>query len=281
MSTGALIFAHNNDGVDYINLANFAASRITKFLNIPVTLVTDEAQDMDVYPNNNFQSIIKIPSESATSNIKLFHDGILFKTGLKWKNLTRNHVYNLTPYDKTLVIDSDYIINSDVLKPALSRSAEFQIYKECLDLAEWRSTDYFKRVNDQSIPFYWATAFIFEKTPATEALFELIGYIKANWNYFRVLYCIKSPLFRNDFAFSIAIHIMNGKTNGNFATELPGKMTYSLDVDVLHAINDTDMQILLQKKEYKGEYIMTKTSGLDVHVMNKYSLARVIGELND
>lgn len=281
MNTGALIFAHNNEEVDYVKLANYAAGRINKFLDIPVTLVTDKHQPMKSYGDHNFSNIIRIEPESASTNIKMFHDGALFKTGLKWKNLTRNKVYDITPYDRTLVIDSDYIINSSILKPALHRLDEFQIYKESIDIAEWRSNESFKRVNEQSIPFYWATTFIFDKTPTNAALFELITYIKENWTYFRLLYGISSPLYRNDFAFSIAIHMMNGKVDGQFATELPGKMNYSLDVDVLLAAKDNDMQFLLLSPDRKGEYYIAKTSNLDVHVMNKYSLSRVIGEIEN
>jgi len=137
-------------------------------------------------------------------------------------------------------------------------------------------TDEFTRINAYSIPFYWATAFVFEKNTTTEAFFNLVDYIKLNWFYFRTLYSIQSPTFRNDFAFSIAIHIMNGKTNGEFATELPGKMYYSLDKDFVVSINDATIKFLLAKKDYAGEYTVAKTQGLDIHIMNKQSLLRLI-----
>jgi hypothetical protein len=114
-----------------------------------------------------------------------------------------------------------------------------------------------------------------------ENFFNLIEYIKSNWNYFRILYNIVSNTYRNDFAFSIAIHIMNGKTNGNFAVELPGKMIYATDRDILVDAIDNKMKFLVEKKNHFGEYILAKTEGLDVHVMNKYSLDRVItGDTN-
>jgi ribulose bisphosphate carboxylase small subunit len=142
-----------------------------------------------------------------------------------------------------------------------------------MDLAGWRNTDEFERVNMFSIPFYWATAFIFEKNNTNQAFFDLVAYIKTNWNYYRMLYNIDSMLFRNDYAFSIAIHIMGGE---NFVTELPGTMTYTKDTDLLVDITDNQMQFLLEKKDYIGEYIAAKTQGLDIHVMNKFSLSRYI-----
>jgi len=195
---------------------------------------------------------------------------------LSWKNQDRVNIFNLTPYDRTLVIDSDYIINSPVLKSALENNYDFQIYQNSFDLAFERYNEEFQRINQYSIPFYWATVFIFQKNEVNELFFNLISYIKDNWQYFRLLYNISSNLYRNDFAFSIAIHIMSGKTNNNFAIELPGKMVYATDNDILIGAYGNKMKFLTQKKDYLGEYLVTKTTGLDVHVMNKLSLSRFI-----
>lgn len=275
MTNGALIFAHNNTDVDYIKLANFAASRVKKFLDIPVSIVTDGKNWLlEQYPNHEFDKIIKL--ETKDTNKKEFYDGSLSYKKLHWKNITRHQAYNLTPYDKTLVIDSDYIINSSILKFAFEKDELFQIYQKSFDLSGWRDTSYFERINPHSIPFYWATAFVFQKDPIVNAFFDLIAYIKENWSYFRMLYNMGPTIFRNDFAFSIAIHIMNGKTDGEFATPLPGTMTYVQDRDILINIKDTSMNFLVEKKDYLGEYIAAKTADIDVHVMNKMSLSRVI-----
>jgi hypothetical protein len=117
---------------------------------------------------------------------------------------------------------------------------------------------------------------VFEKSFITQTFFDLITYIKQNWLYFRVLYSIEASAFRNDYAFSIAIHIMNGKMSGDFAIELPGSMTYIKDKDILLNIKDNSMNFLVEKKDYLGEYVAAKTTGIDVHVMNKSSLIRVI-----
>lgn len=275
MTNGALIFAHNNPSVDYIKLAVFAARRITKFLNIPVSIVTDsKGWLLKSCPDHPFDKIIEISVEPATH--KLFYDGSISSENLEWKNLTRVRAYELSPYDKTLVIDSDYVINSDVLLSAFDRDEPLQLYSKSIDLAGWRDTTYFTRINPYSIPFYWATVFVFQKNIIMESFFDLVSYIKLNWGYFRVLYNIEATVFRNDIAFSIAIHIMNGKTNGEFATELPGTMTYIQDRDILVNMKDVNMQFLVEKQNYLGEYLAIKTQGIDVHVMNKQSLTRCI-----
>jgi hypothetical protein len=272
MTHGALIFAQNNAVIDYIKMAEFAASRIEKYLDVPVSLVTDTP---DAVTSDVFDKIITIEPTVAHSQ-KTYNDGIAQHQKVDWKNFARSGTYNLTPYDKTLVIDSDYIINSSVLKPAFEREFDLQIYRNSMPLATWRNTLEFTRLSQYSIPFYWATTFIFEKNSTTEAFFNLIEYIKINWTYYRQLYNVASTIFRNDHAFSIAIHLMNNKTNGDFAIELPGTMTYITDRDMLVEIKDNAMQFLVQKERSISEYIPAKTTGIDVHVMNKLSLLRAI-----
>jgi hypothetical protein len=83
--------------------------------------------------------------------------------------------------------------------------------------------------------------------------------------------------YRNDYAFSIAISIMNGgDPDSMFASDLPGKLYYAIDKDIINSINNHECQILVEKESFPGEYIVVKTSNLDVHLMNKYSLERII-----
>lgn len=275
---GAVIFAQNNSSIDYVKLAIFAAKQIKTFLNIPVSIITDSADWMlNAYPKEStiFDQIIKIENTS-TSNQKRFNDGTLSSKFLEWKNLARNSVYELTPYDRTLVIDSDYIINSTALVNAINSDHNFQIYKDCFSVSSWRDTTEFTRINQYSIPFYWATTFIFEKTLEVKSFFNIVDYIKSNWQYFRTLYSIEVPTFRNDFAFSIAIHLMNAKTSGMFAQELPGKIVYISDRDLLISIEDRKMKFLIEKENYLGEYTSVSMRDTDIHVMNKLSLSRFI-----
>ena len=150
MTVGALIFAHNNVAIDYTRLAVFAAQRIKKFLNIPVSIVTDNAEWLEKsYPNHPFDKVIKILSESGSQ--KLFYDGSIASKKLEWKNSTRYRAYDISPYDRTLVIDSDFIINSNTLKIALERDTPFQIYKRSFSLTGWKDTKPYERVNQYRV----------------------------------------------------------------------------------------------------------------------------------
>ena len=44
MSSGVLLFAFNNEQVDYVAQAQYLAKRIRKYLDLPTTLVTDDVE---------------------------------------------------------------------------------------------------------------------------------------------------------------------------------------------------------------------------------------------
>jgi hypothetical protein len=273
MTRGVLIFAQNNSEIDYARISLYAARRVEEHLNVPVSLITDSKDWLlksQPDAKNVFDRIISINSQ--TSQTKKFFDGTLSSKVLTWKNLNRSDCYDLSPYDETLVIDSDYIISSNNLSKIWGNQQDFLIYKDSFDLAQWRDDRSFRYLNQLSIPFYWATAFYFKKNQANRSFFDIVKHIKNNYSYYRALYNIDSSAFRNDFAFSIAINLMGE----SFAGPLPGKLHYSLDRDVLIDINGSSLKLLVEKKNYAGEYIATKTTNLDVHVMNKHSLTRCI-----
>ena len=279
MTRGALIFAQNNSDIDYVQIAIFSAKQVKKHLKIPVTLVTENREYfLATYPEDLslFDNIIDVNSE--LSQKKQFNDGSLTSKMLYWKNFSRSDCYNISPYDETIVIDADFIINSDILSRVWNAPTDFAIYKTSYDLARWRDSKAFKYINQTSAPFYWATVFYFRKSEITNAFFTLVQHIRQNWQYYKSLYSIDSETFRNDFAFSIAIHIFNGGTDGVFATPLPGKLYYTMDKDVLVSVKDNSMKFLVEKQQVHGDYTLLTTSNLDVHVMNKYSLARFINE---
>jgi hypothetical protein len=281
MTQGILIFAFNSDGVDYVKMAILSAKRAKKFLNRPVSLVTDSKKHlMDNFPNDVavFDNIIE--SIDNTTQTKRFYNGSNTFTKYVWKNSNRVDCYTATPYDETLVIDSDFIINSSFLSYVWEQPNEFLIYAKHNDLAGWRNTSEFEFVSEQSIPFYWATVFYFKKSKHNESFFSLIRHIKENWIYFVKLYQLNSTKFRNDIAFSIAIHMMNGFTTGNFATPIANKLTYTLDRDFLIKQNDQSMTFLVQANNSTDTYTLVKTANLDVHVMNKSSLLNIMGEHN-
>ena len=104
-SKGALIFARNNAQIDYIKQAHYSAKRIKKFLNIPTSIVTDSVD----YLKETYKDF----------------DGSGVAKHLQFKNDLRTQSYELTPYDETLLLDSDYIIANSLFKHCFEQDHDF------------------------------------------------------------------------------------------------------------------------------------------------------------
>lgn len=269
MTKGVLIFALN-DGFDYQSVAVIAAKRVATHLQLPVTLVTNVAPSKTVA--DLFDKII-VKSEKLNQT-RTIQDG-LNSTKINWLNFSRYSAYELSPYDETLVIDADYLINTNFLMNCFESNKDFLIYKQSIDISYHRHNPEFEFLNEFSIPFYWATVFYFKKTKLNEIFFKLIEFIRDNWHYYRLLYQISETKFRNDYAFSMAIHLLHGDILSDKFNLIPGKMFYSLDKDILISTTDSSCTILTPKKSSSDEYLVTKINK-DIHVMNKQSILRTV-----
>lgn len=275
MTRGALLIARNNAQIDYIRQAAFNAGRIKRYLDIPVTLLTDNTTIAKKFYSSAFDQIIEIPNEDTFSYRK-YNDGTYFRKSLEFKNNSRSRVYDLSPYDETLLIDTDYIISNDIFKNCFLQKHDFLIYDGGVELSGWRDTREFEYISAVGPKFYWATAVFFRKTTENRIFFDLVKHIQDNWSYYQNLYQITSSLLRNDFVFSIAIHVMNGFTNLNFAKPMPGKLFYSIDRDLLLEYKDDKFFMLIEKENDYGNYSPMRIKGCNLHIMNKFSLDRVI-----
>lgn len=285
MSKGILFFAHNNPQIDYCRMAIITAKYAIKNLNVPVSLITDngtmewakkESLDLSIFDKIILTDDIKLDIRQP----RRYYDGSLSYSKSDFKNGYRSWAYELTPYDKTLVIDVDLLIVNDRLNSVWDTDTDFMINQYSHDLARDRDLFEFTRVSDHGIDFFWATSFYFEKTSWTKAFFGLCQHIVENYEYYRFVYRIDNPLMRNDYVFSIAIHMMGGFSNKINPPSLPCEIYYTLDRDELISVNNLkSFTFLIQKKNYMGEYTLARTNNHNIHIMNKFSINRLEKEL--
>ena len=269
MTSGVLVFAYNNEKINYVEQAKTLASRVSKYLNLPTTLVTDVPIDRGV-----FDEVIVL--EHKISNTKNYNNGATKTEKLKFINDNRVRSFDISPYDQTLLLDSDFILADDKFKHCFNSAYNFMIYKDAYDLAGHRDYREFDNISDSSIEFYWATCVYFTKTPTNKIFFDLLKHIQENYQHYRQVYQIQTPVYRNDHAFSIAIHMMNGFEKSNFANTMPGKLFYTTDRDLVYKIEDDKFWFLLQKEKDLYETMPCYFCGNSVHIMNKFSLGEAI-----
>lgn len=282
MSRGVVLFAQNNHTIDYVKQAVYCAKKIKKHLNLPVAIATDNPEYLkDTFPyySKYVDNIIQLEWYACTQK-RTFKDGTMSTRDLEWRNHNRNTIFDITPFDETLVMDTDFIIGNDILLNAFETDQDFLIYRHITDLNQDRPDEFrFNKISDRSVDMYWATVFYFKKTERTKLFFDLVTHIKENWNFYRLTYQIPMKTYRNDFSFSIAIHILNGFQRTSWPKVLPGKLWFTSDADVLVKMDEEQYTFLLDKKDWLGHYTLGKIKDANIHIMNKFSLDRAISEV--
>jgi len=282
MSKGIIILANNTPEIDYSSIAclcsDFIRHNLSKFDEIALITDTETYTTNRILIDKKFDRVI-IDDYRPFINIRMFKDTTSNTFKSEWKNHGRASVYDLSPYDETLVIDCDYFVMSNVLDQVWGSQNDFMINSSFVDLSG-RQEDRLIYVDEFTIPMYWATVFYFKKSQYSEVLFFLINHIRNNYKYYCLLYNCPSGMFRNDFVFSIALHIINGNVS-NKIPKLPFEyLNNSFDLDDIHSIKSyNEMTMLFAKKSDTTEYIFGKVKNMDIHVMNKKAILRHLPEL--
>ena len=256
MTTGCLIFAYDSD-IAYGPQAVLAAGLVVKHLDIPVSLVTDSNTLSDLKNQSIFENIF-IEEVGEVTNTRML-DGV----PLVWKNTNRSSAYDITPYDRTLVIDSDFLVFSNRLKSYLEADSDFMICSSMKNLHPNREDNVM--LDPASIPMLWATNIIFNKTPEVASIFQLVEHIREHWVYYSSLYKFDFVRFRNDYAFSIACHILSGYGLNKFHIDLPSPIFFT-DKDKLVKISKNGLTFVSE------DNMLYKSQGQDIHLMNKFDI---------
>ena len=260
MTTGALIFAFNNEKTDYVKMATWSAKRIREFLNIPVAIVTDSA---DTGLSSSFEHVINVVPQTGGS--RYFDD---YADSVSWHNAGRTDAYSLSPFDTTLVLDSDYVVCSNGLAKYLDAPQDFLAFKEAYNLIDPRQ-EFMSTFGRNRFPMWWATVMMFRKGHTAQYIFDCMEMVKNNWQHYRELYGIVERTYRNDYALSIALGIVSGHTLK--VDSFPGALASVMpDTELLRINRDPEVWELRQGTRRFGFV------GLDFHAMGKKYLEAAI-----
>jgi hypothetical protein len=161
--------------------------------------------------------------------------------------------YEHSPYDTTILMDCDYFVFSGSLLELSKTEFDVMLHDRVHDLT---GEDMIEGKHESILPLVWATVVLFRKNENTRMVFDMIKHVQKYYTYYRNLYRIRYINYRNDYAFSIALHQMN---IGNF---IPSPMPMLADrVDVI----DNDHRGIAFRYNDYVDFI----EGQDVHIMEK------------
>jgi hypothetical protein len=287
MSCGVLLHALNNEQIDYMLLALCNAFCIKRHLAVPVCLITNEGSLAWLRKSHGdlieraFDQII-LHDDDRPVGQRRFNDTRSTGQTDRWQNTTRADSYMLTPFDETLLIDVDYLILDDSLNLVWGTPHEVMLNRD-LELLDHGPVPPSERwLEETGIQLCWATCVYFRKSPLAAMLFDLIKHVRANYDFYSLVYGYPVDLYRNDYAFSIAVHMLSGFTNCDDIATLPyPKLFTSFDRDELIDVPADDDLVFLLNRVEPWRFTVTRTIGVSVHAMNKYALVRQAGKLLD
>jgi hypothetical protein len=246
MTTGALIFARNNEQIDYEAMARWSARNIERHLGIPTHIVTDDA------PNDNTRHFTDVGN-------------------VTWYNHNRMDAYRLTPWDRTLVLDADYVVASNQLQSVLEVDQDFLAHRWAYDVTGCNNFEGLNYFGNNRMPMWWATVMMFRKSKQAELIFDSMQMIRDNWTHYRNLYKNTNATYRNDHALSIALGIVNGHTLNHAG--IPWKMASLTPEHQLTQVDQDRYRVDFVNSENKSQWI---TLTQDFHAMGKQALGDIV-----
>jgi len=223
-----------------------------------------------------FEHIIEV-ERPKTDNTRRLYDGIENKV-VPFVNANRSSAWDVTPYDRTLLIDSDFLIFSDRLSEYWNVEEDFLISKAMNDIVDTDRLGFHDRyITDTGVHLFWATTIMFTKNSYSKSIFDMVDFVRSRYDYYGDLFRFSTRQYRNDISFSVAKHILDGFET-NTTMSLPPVLT-TLDKDSLVDVSESGALRFLVTPTLNSNYCLASVKDRDIHVMNKSSITRNINSL--
>ena len=267
---GVVLFAFNSSKYNYADMAVYTAKRVKAFLDLPTTLITDVDTYKTILDDRKvFDGVVEV--EPDLSNIK-------YQTS--WINKGRYQAYELSPYDETLVIDVDYLVNSDTLLKTFDLSDTFCCHSNTHMLMHPEAAQEKMGYTYETL---WATVIMFKKSERAKQIFETLEMVQNNYDHYANIHSFIGGVYRNDYGLTLALKIVNGHTDvpsdyipwnlihvGKNTSVYPNQVDAQIPCDGDVYDFNTEFTVMFdhwKKSKVRKEYMLIKD--MDFHVMNK------------
>ena len=281
---GVCFFAYNNAQFDYIKLAVYAAKQVKKHLGLPVALITDhggegwltQSHDSAVVDENI--DYIVISEDEMKNNVRGHFDSPWTEFRAQFNNSNKHRVFDYSPFDKTLLLDIDYLVRTNFLLYSVTfNDSPVVMFNDSLTLRNNPSHRNERWLWLHGIPMWWSTVIQFDKSETSKIFFDTWAHVAENYEYYQYLYNFPGKLFRTDYCVSIATHIMNGFKHGNaidnFGVPI---MNMSQKDDIIHCNTNEEWIYLAHDPKEPWKNILVNSGLTDIHVMNKRAMERAM-----
>ena len=287
---GICMFCYNNQQLDYLKFALLAARYAKRSMdNIDVTLITDDgtvtwmeqSHDQELIDKTFDQVLIK-PVEHE-HNPRKHMDSPWTEFNAQFTNSNKHMVYEYTPYERTLLIDTDYLITNNFYNYIFNTDEPIALHRYAQYIGNEVPYRNEIHLNDSGINHWWSTIIYFDQSEESKLFFDIWTHVKDHWEYYSLLYQYPRQLFRTDFCVSIACQMMNGFNNDNFIHDFCATPLLNMDQkDDIAEINTlNDYVFLKHNRREQWKNILCRYTDTNLHIMNKRALDRKFPDIID
>ncbi|MAI03248.1 MAG: hypothetical protein CMQ75_01800 [Gammaproteobacteria bacterium] len=281
---GICLFCYNNEQLDYSKFAMLASTYAKKHLDLPVTLITDDGTKDWMEQNHSHDEIdacfdLMILDNSGVAskrNMRKHMDSPWTEFNAPFFNSNKHTVFYHTPYERTLLLDTDYILGNNFYKYIFDTDEPIALHRYAQYIGGELPYRNEITLNEAGIHHWWSTIVYFDQSEESKLFFDIWSHVKDNWEYYSLLYQYPKLLFRTDFCVSIACHLMNGMNNDNFIHDFLGQPLLNMDQkDDIAKVNGVDDLVFLKHNRAEAwKNILCRYTKQNLHIMNKRALDR-------
>ena len=183
----------------------------------------------------------------------------------QWKNLARVDAYDLSPFDCTIIIDSDYLVYDNNLMKLFESEQSVLAHRSWCDLNYAEVSNI--QMGNSMIDMMWATVLMFRKNKEVEQMFDYWRHALKNYQYYAELFGLNKRMVRNDHAFTIAMAKMQEY----------GPMEHTIiPWDIITANQNFEVKQITKDNIVLEDQHGEITVDQSVHILNKESLLNAI-----
>ena len=183
----------------------------------------------------------------------------------QWKNLARADAYDLSPFDCTIIIDSDYLVYDNKIMKLFESDQSVLAHRSWCDLNYTEVSN--MKMGNSMLDMLWATVLMFKKCTEVKQMFNHWQHTVKNYQYYAQLFGLNKRMVRNDYAFTIAMAKIQNYGPVDHTIIPWDIITANQNIEVKKISNK---EIVLEDQH--GEFTVNQS----IHVLNKESLLNSI-----
>ncbi len=288
---GVCMFAYNNEQLDYVKFAYICARFVKRNMkNNETCLITNEGSyDWLIQSTGQdsiddaFDYVVFDNPEPGKRNMRVHHDSPWTEFNAPFTNTNKHQVFDHTPFERTLLIDTDFIIANNFYDYLFDTDVDIGMHRYAQYIGG--EPPYMNEVtlNPSGVNHWWSTVVYFDQSPVSKMFFDMWDHVRQNYEYYSLLYQFPPHLFRTDYCVSIASHLMNGMNNDDFVHDFLGTPLVNMDQkDDIVKFNDLENIVFLKhNRSEPWKNILLKHTNENMHLMNKRAFDRQIPFLKE